>query len=185
MKIKRQSSSSGLFTGQPGIRSRSGSIAYSYPSIHYYPRHESSTSLDEVFETNESFTFKEVKRKPLDLDPLEFEELLNKRRESQRTINFLHRQDSKPLLINVERERRVPLSNEKAPFPTLHASGELPAGALEWCQSEEESGINKYESKGKSRYRRIFRFHPFKGRSGLRGLTSGVSKIFLSEQAEM
>ena len=81
MKIKRQSSSSGLFTGQPGRRSRSDSIAYSYPSIHDYPRHESSTSLDEVFETNENFTFKEVKRKPLDLDPLEFEELLSKRRE--------------------------------------------------------------------------------------------------------
>ena len=116
------------------------------------------------------FPFMEVKRTPL--DPIELDELLDRRRESQRTINFLHRQDSRPLLLNVERNRQPSIQ-----IPTLQAPLlELGSGALIRGQSE-ESAVDGEDGKGKGRYRKIFRFHPFKGQSGLRGLTNGVGEF--------
>ena len=86
-------------------------------------------------------------------------------------MNFLHRQDSRPLLINIERERQ---SVSQPPFqlPTLEAPL-LEIGSLKRGQSDEKSDLDKERG---GRYRRIFRFHPFKGRSGLSGLTNGVSE---------
>ena len=170
--MRRRSTSSGLFSGQPGLRSRTNSIEPPHQWMPGDPRRQSALPIEEdVFEENDNFSFKEVKRSPLAVDPLEFEQLLSKRRESQRTVNFLHRQDSRPLLINIERERQ---SFSQPPFqlPTLEAPL-LEIGSLKRGQSDGKSDVDKERG---GRYRRIFRFHPFKGRSGLSGLTNGVSK---------
>ena len=192
--VRRRSSSSGLFTGQPAFRSRSGSIVSPAGQPAFRSRSGSVVSpagqpafrsrsgsivspqqgqgilRQESTMSVAKFPFMEVKRTPL--DPIELDELLEKRRESQRTINFLHRQDSRPLLLNVERNRQPSIQ-----IPTLQAPLlELGSGALIRGQSE-ESAVDGDEVKGKGRYRKIFRFHPFKGQSGLRGLTNGVGEF--------
>ncbi|KAL5270246.1 hypothetical protein ACHWQZ_G001099 [Mnemiopsis leidyi] len=158
--VRRKSTSSGLFSGPPASRSRSGSIV-SPQQGQGILRQESTVSVAK-------FPYVEVKRTPL--DPIELDELLDRRRESQRTINFLHRQDSKPLLLNVDRSRPPSIQ-----IPTLQAPLlELGSGAMIRGLSQESTG-DVEEVKEKGRYRKLLRFHPFKGQSGLRGLTHGES----------
>ena len=172
--VRRRSTSSGLFSGLlPGMRSRTASIVSTQQGSQRNLMRGSEIHLEE----EENFPFKEVKRKPLEHD-VELEEMIIKRRESQRRMNFLHRQDSTPLLMNVERrggERRVREQPPPYQFPILETpfSRCFRDGSLKRGPSEEESET----SSKKRRYRGLFRFHPFKGRCGLEGLTKGVGEI--------
>ena len=172
--VRRRSTSSGLFSGLlPGMRSRTASIVSTQQGSQRNLMRGSEIHLEE----EENFPFKEVKRKPLEHD-VELEEMIIKRRESQRIMNFLHRQDSTPLLMNVERKGRERRVREQPPpyqFPILETpfSRCFRDGSLKRGPSEEESET----SSRKRRYRGLFRFHPFKGRCGLKGLTKGVGEI--------
>lgn len=124
---RRASTSSGMFSGTPS------------------PGPQPTPSLPERSKT--------VKPNQGDQDSPKLAEMREKRRQE----NFLHRQDSRPLLLNVE--RGPPLTSETDQLP------------LEAEQMVEEAGMNG------GRHRANF---SFRGRTHLRGLTNGVSKFVCS-----